>query len=1778
MTSTTFTVNVVDPASITFSPDTPSSFTACNATPLTVTVTGAPTGGTLSVSGTNVGTTTGSFNTTALTGSSGSFLFSGATAVGVATITIVYDTGFDTETRTYTINVNAGALAPLTFSPTSPAAFTSGTATPLLVDADASPAGGVFSATLVSNMTNGSFGAINASTGVFSFSGATTLGQAVLNVTYTHCGTSTSSMYTVEVFDMATITFNPPSPQTPTACDLSVLTVTVNGSPAGGTLSVVGVPSTGGTGGSFVTTGISGDSGSFMFSGATSAGTASIMVMYVSGIDMVTETYTINVSAAPVPTLAFSPTSGNFTACDPGTITVTATTSPTSGTVAVNSTSTATTGGSFSLTDANMNGDGDGIEFTYSGATAPGTASITLTYTPTCGAGTMVTYNVAVASAPARSISFSPTVGSFTACDAGLLTVTVSGTPSGGTLSVTSTNTATTGGIFVLTDSLIGGDGDAGEFTYSGATDPGSATLTLTYDLGCGPTAVMTYTVTVASAPTRSISFSPPTGTFNACSASTLTVTVSGSPSGGTLSVDSTVTGVTGGSFVLTDSQIGGDGDAGEFTYSGATSAGTASITLTYNLGCGPTATMTYNVTVSGSTTTVTFAPTSGTYTACNTSTSTTTVTASPSGGTLAVNSTSTAVTGGMFNLTDSTVNPSGAFTYSGATAAGTASITLTYTPPCGPPSTNTFNVTVSAASAPTLSFSPPTTTVTACSGATATITVNGSPTGGTLLVTASNTATTGGSFTLTDSQVGGDGDAGEVTFSGFINPGSASVSVRYDLGCGPTTTMTYNVTVNAASSLSLTFSPTTPTTFQVGQSALSIDAEGSPTGGTFSTAMASGGTTGGTFGSINSSTGVFSFSGATGAGTATINVTYTNCGTSTTLTYTVNVSLFDPGIYCSLDTPLGLTGNPFLGGNSFIPFYSVIDVPSGEATITDLNVSLDILHDRVQELDLILTSPLGTTVNIVLQEGGTFDMDMGVILEDDSPTFSIVTNFAGTPNNPGPFSTFSPENPLTSFDGQNPAGRWFLNIIDRLALFNSVSYEGTIQSWCLIFNNNTFTLPATISFQASVGAIDTYLNMGETPIVLVGDTVSITAVGTPSTGTFTRSNVNVGTTGGTFSNIGSSSGVFTFTGFNSDGTASVDITYTPAGGTGSSAVTTTFTLEVVDSTIFNTLPTGTDKWFIEMQDDDTNSIADFTEGLADAFGTSGAAPVSTDSTGSMLRFMAFLNTYYRNAPDGTELVSGLPISFSLSSGSGSTPADGTSLTSFGTSDYNTMAIRNVLHVDASSSPVGRALSESEVNNRLENNSLATGVNELGTFVDRYNDVWNASGFANSTRTVTEYLKFMVQITAHEVGHSIGQTLHVTVDDPSTDLPRPANQNIMQATSTIAPGAIFAFADSVFVTGSGSGAGFQTYMPGPNRCCTAMTTTPFHLVRASDLFVKGYASGTFGDLIEFHIQEVLQGDSSLETVWLNLYDIEVNHPIFHFEEKREFMVGLKRNGEEYELALGPVGLIPVLPSEVEEWRTLFLTHLQLWEKMQRGELNARTELLEFLSYNLSSYNPQIRLDAMYDLMWNRLVPSLSLKNAERVLGRLESEKSNRTERLISAQILTLYKNRNFIPRLKALGLSTPETLLLPSIAGALEMSFGDSHQAAQSLLEDFVYLREEARDRAIMLLGWLHSKVATVELALALQQEMNPDRVILCADALGRIGDKRALYALQNTLYHHPFLTLQAKKHLYRAAGMIGSMEAIAWLREEQARNTDSALAYVLEYAKAYADILDINR
>lgn len=160
---------------------------------------------------------------------------------------------------------------------------------------------------------------------------------------------------------------------------------------------------------------------------------------------------------------------------------------------------------------------------------------------------------------------------------------------------------------------------------------------------------------------------------------------------------------------------------------------------------------------------------------------------------------------------------------------------------------------------------------------------------------------------------------------------------------------------------------------------------------------------------------------------------------------YALNSKAFSVGYKSSV------TCNPYSFGSSFsIPntttfVTKTVTVPASEATVSDVNVSINVTHDNFSDLEFQIVNPQGTVVRLFNKNcagaNGTLAMqfdDSGAKLDCYKTTEQIVI----------------PVDLLSAFNGQNPAGTWTLRVRDAV-----VGSFGTVNSASITICGQEFTL-----------------------------------------------------------------------------------------------------------------------------------------------------------------------------------------------------------------------------------------------------------------------------------------------------------------------------------------------------------------------------------------------------------------------------------------------------------------------------------------------------------------------------------------------------------------------------------------------------------------------------------------------------------------------------------------------------------------------------------------------
>ncbi|MCA9064833.1 MAG: proprotein convertase P-domain-containing protein [Planctomycetaceae bacterium] len=117
---------------------------------------------------------------------------------------------------------------------------------------------------------------------------------------------------------------------------------------------------------------------------------------------------------------------------------------------------------------------------------------------------------------------------------------------------------------------------------------------------------------------------------------------------------------------------------------------------------------------------------------------------------------------------------------------------------------------------------------------------------------------------------------------------------------------------------------------------------------------------------------------------------------------------------------------------------FGYITFPSQYSFITDVDLTLSLTHTWIADLDIFLVSPSGTRVRMVADLISNEHFMTGTIFDDEAriPIRQAASPFTGR---------VLPEQPLSTFDGENPSGQWRLEVID-----DNQNDSGTLFSWSL--------------------------------------------------------------------------------------------------------------------------------------------------------------------------------------------------------------------------------------------------------------------------------------------------------------------------------------------------------------------------------------------------------------------------------------------------------------------------------------------------------------------------------------------------------------------------------------------------------------------------------------------------------------------------------------------------------------------------------------------------------
>lgn len=165
---------------------------------------------------------------------------------------------------------------------------------------------------------------------------------------------------------------------------------------------------------------------------------------------------------------------------------------------------------------------------------------------------------------------------------------------------------------------------------------------------------------------------------------------------------------------------------------------------------------------------------------------------------------------------------------------------------------------------------------------------------------------------------------------------------------------------------------------------------------------------------------------------------------TTTTVSYTGPAVAVPDNVPAGVDLSLPVSGIP--GTVTDLNF--TFDIAAGQtcnATVGNVNAAMD--HTFIGDLAFKLTSPGGASATLVNRRGGTRENICASLLDDEGgfPALSTISSTSGQFMS----GNFTPDAPLSTFDGQTVNGTWVLNVSD-----NAGADLGSMRRFSLVITN----------------------------------------------------------------------------------------------------------------------------------------------------------------------------------------------------------------------------------------------------------------------------------------------------------------------------------------------------------------------------------------------------------------------------------------------------------------------------------------------------------------------------------------------------------------------------------------------------------------------------------------------------------------------------------------------------------------------------------------------------
>ncbi|NNE32728.1 MAG: T9SS type A sorting domain-containing protein [Winogradskyella sp.] len=104
---------------------------------------------------------------------------------------------------------------------------------------------------------------------------------------------------------------------------------------------------------------------------------------------------------------------------------------------------------------------------------------------------------------------------------------------------------------------------------------------------------------------------------------------------------------------------------------------------------------------------------------------------------------------------------------------------------------------------------------------------------------------------------------------------------------------------------------------------------------------------------------------------------------------------------------------------------------------ISDINLMLEVTHPYISDIGVVLTSPEGTSVNIISSQCGA-NPDLSATFDDSGDALIVCST-----SSPSVSGVIQPQSPLSILNGENVSGTWTLSVSD-----SGIGDDGAVTSW----------------------------------------------------------------------------------------------------------------------------------------------------------------------------------------------------------------------------------------------------------------------------------------------------------------------------------------------------------------------------------------------------------------------------------------------------------------------------------------------------------------------------------------------------------------------------------------------------------------------------------------------------------------------------------------------------------------------------------------------------------